>query len=335
MQIVSRRFVEPARRMNITASNNSNLTENLRYECAGSYGADVRTDLSSFRTNNLAVVLVTSLGVMIALSMNSLILLTLYKTKTRSANDNMVAILASIHLFITIAAQLPFLLTKIYILADIWHSQNTSFCLFVLAFVHVGRLTILYSITCVFGITVDRCIASFRPIYFRAKKTKVFKLIAAIFLAQTCNAVCGFVLESYRAVAKIIDLVQVIGTFFFTLVAYVKIHYKLKRMPILAGRNNSRKQARQKRRAINATIIVSVILICFVPIAILQAVGVVFAKKGGLFLDLYLTPWLITVLFLSSSVNSIVYGVRNERLAESMKSHLESLFGVSTRVNNI
>ena len=126
--------------MNITANSNSNLTENLRYECTGSYSADVRIDLL-FRTNNLAVVLVTSLGVVIALSMNSLILLTLYKTKTRSANDNMVAILASINLFITIAAQLPFLLTKIYILTDIWRIQKTSFCLFVLAFVHVGSST--------------------------------------------------------------------------------------------------------------------------------------------------------------------------------------------------
>ena len=212
---------------------------------------------------------------------------------------------------------------------------KTSFCLFVLAFVHVGRLTILYSITCVFGITVDRCIASFHPVYFRSEKTKVFKLIAAIFLAQTCHAVCNFGLEGYRAVAKIIDLVQAVSTFFFTLVAYAKIHYKLKQMLTFAGRNNLTKQARQKRRGINAAMIVSVILVCFVPIAVLQAVGVVFAKKGGLFLDLYLTPWLIAVLFLSSSVNSIVYGVRNERLGKSMKSHLQSLFGVSTRGTNI
>ena len=320
--------------MNITANSNSNLTENLRYECTGSYSADVRIDLL-FRTNNLAVVLVTSLGVMIALSVNSLILLTLYKTKTRSTNDNMVAILASINLFITIAAQLPFLLTKIYILTDIWRSRKTSFCLFVLAFVHVGRLTILYSITCVFGITVDRCIASFHPVYFRSEKTKVFKLIAAIFLAQTCHAVCNFGLEGYRAVAKIIDLVQAVSIFFFTLVAYAKIHYKLKRMPTFAGRNNLTKQARLKRRVINAAMIVSIILVCFIPIAVLQVVGVFFAKKGGLFLDLYLTPWLIAVLFLSSSVNSIVYGVRNERLGKSMKSHLQSLLGISTRVTNI
>ena len=106
-------------------------------------------------------------------------------------------------------------------------------------------------------------------------------------------------------------------------------------MLTFAGRNNLTKQARQKRRAINAAMIVSVILVCFVPIAVLQAVGVVFAKKGGLYLDLYLTPWLIAVLFLSSSVNSIVYGVRNERLGKSMKSHLQSLFGISTRVTNI
>ena len=81
--------------------------------------------------------------------------------------------------------------------------------------------------------------------------------------------------------------------------------------------------------------IVSIILVCFIPIAVLQVVGVFFAKKGGLYLDLYLTPWLIAVLFLSSSVNSIVYGVRNERLGKSMKSHLQSLFGVSTRGTNI
>ena len=59
----------------------------------------------------------------------------------------------------------------------------------------------------------------------------------------------------------------------------------------------------------------------------LQVVGVIFAKKGGLFLDLYLVPWLIAMLFQSSSVNSIVYSVCNERLGNSMKSHLQSLLG--------
>lgn len=257
---------------------------------------------------------------------NSLILNRLFKCKElRDIHALLAGVLACTTLFSTLVAQVPLVVLKIYILADIWQDNQSSFCRVVWLSAHGGRLAIQYSLTCVLSITIDRYIAVVHPHYFLRHKTFPLKVIAWVLPFQTIHVVMNIVFKWYTPFAQVIGVLQIVGAFIFAVVTYVKISKYLTSLAEPNAIGKAITVAKQKQRVWTSILVFLVFFVCYFPIIILQIIGM---TSNSYLIDNYIKPLFVTLLFTSSSINAVIYGFRNARLGKAMKAQLKRAFRI-------
>ena len=276
--------------------------------------------------SNICIVLVSSLIVLLSAGMNSIILYCLGKNRTlRSVNNILIGALASINLLSVLGAQLPFLLRKALELLGVCQPANSAFCRLIWKIAVTGaKICFGYAITLVFGITMDRYIATIHAYYYCTRKKTTFKVIAFAIPLQTVDLVLSLAFEWYLPMRKAVTTLQIVGIHVFVIVAYAKIYLKLKAMATNdPSQNDGLSMARHSRLAVTSTIEFVTYLVCYVPIAVAQIFRF-FVKDEFL---CFFHPWFLLMSFASAAINPVAYGFRNGKLGQAVRASMKKLLG--------
>ena len=297
-------------------TNNTSADMVLTWKCVSSDKTEVFNSDKGFLLNIYFLVIINIFGIIFAIFVNSLVIYGISRNRHLGKIMRTLTIIMAVQgLFSGIFIQFSFVLTKFFLLTDyLLHHGTSTYCFFIdFCIAYAAKLAAGFSIVTILGVTFERYMAVLYPNYYKkASSKKIFLKVLALFVIfQPVNTVLGETCQWYKLVSKLVLFLQTVFLYIFSIYAHVKIHLKLVEMSnskIGNGNNNLTVMKRHKSRLFASFLVASMYLICYFPLIIIRSLNL---DGNYMFVELYLRPWCATFLFLSYSVQAIIYSWRS------------------------
>ena len=251
-----------------------------------------------FLVNLYVILFVNVLGIILALQINPLVIYGAYRNKQLNKITRILTILLAIAgLFGALVIQCSFVASKISVLANIQNPEQSDYCNFILVVTYGTKVVGGLSLITMSGITAERLAAVVYPFHYRTTRTLFVKTLPYALVAFFIHFILSGIWSWYENFAKIVTAIFIIIPYVFTIYAYGKIYFKL--------RKSSGTHTAAKKQSITSVLVVVTYLISFLPLAIIRGSNL---DKNNLVVQFYIRPWCNTLLFFSFSLNAVVYG---------------------------
>ena len=181
------------------------------------------------------------------------------------------------------------------------------------------HFTAALSLATLFALNIERYLSIIHPFFHRTKITKLRLLgLAAVFWLHACVGTVSYPILG-GIVARHMTMYTMVLEIVVTVCMYMVMYRAVRSSAINPSERNGNQvnKLQNLKMAKSCAIVVASTVICFLPFAI------VLSLKASVFIFMFLEIWAKTLIFLSFSLNSLVFFWRNPILRIEAKAVLK------------